>query len=126
MEKKTYRCTRACKPMAHVLRDRQNRFLPRQRLAQDIREEAGCGLVRRSRPDANRRQPQADSIEESTAAVIGEKKLAYRLLSAVARERRIGVVVGNLARKGGSVNGNRRGEDEPRPVGWTFQPDGFE
>src|SRR5436309_1390514 len=107
MEKKAYRCSRACKPMAHILRNRQNRLHPRQGLAQDIREEARSGLVSCARPDADRRQPQANPIEESTAAVVGEKKIAYSLLSAVAREWRIDVVIGNLARKWGAVNGNR-------------------
>src|ERR1041384_7301934 len=107
MEQKAYRRSRTGKPMADILRDRQNRFLPRQRLAQNIREEARSGPVRRARSDANRWQPQGNPVEESTATVIGEKKLAYCFLGPVARERLSDVVIGNCARQRGAVNGDR-------------------
>src|SRR4051794_24875414 len=78
---------RARKPVPHVFGHRKHRFLPGERLPQDIGKEARCRLVWRAWAHANRRQAQSDPVEEAAAAVVGKQEFGYRLLSAVARER---------------------------------------
>lgn len=89
--------------MADILRNRQHGFLADQRLAQDIGEEAGSRLVGLAGADADRRQADADAIEEAAAAVVGEQQLADRFLGAVARKRSKMIIV-------------RDGEGERRPT----------
>src|SRR5690606_34575568 len=66
-------------PVAHVVGDRQNRFLADQRFAQDVREEAGRSLVRLAWADADGRQADADAVEEAATRIVGEQEFADRL-----------------------------------------------
>ena len=72
----------------HVLGDRQHRLLAVQRLADDAGEEARRRLVGLAGPHADRRQPDADAVEEAAPGVVGKQQFADRLLRAVAGERR--------------------------------------
>ena len=87
---------RAGVPVAHALRDGQHRFLAGQRLAQDAGEEARGRLVRLAGPDADGRQADANAVEEAAARIVGEQKLADRLLRAVGGERRVEELVADL------------------------------
>src|SRR5271156_4748626 len=49
-------------PVADVLGHRQVRFLAGERLAQDVGEKAGRGLVRRAGSDADRRQADGNAV----------------------------------------------------------------
>jgi hypothetical protein len=97
---------RACKPVAHSLVHRQHRLLTGKRLAENIGEEAGCRLVGFARADADRRQPDADAVENIEPRIVGEKQLADRLLRAVARQRRGEELVADLIRERLPENGD--------------------
>jgi hypothetical protein len=79
----------------------QHRFLADQRLAQDAGEEAGRGLVRFPRADADGGQPDSDAVEEAASGVIGQQELPDRLLDAVAAERHLLVILGTGLGSGG-------------------------
>src|SRR3954449_4063894 len=100
--------------------------LPGERLADDAREEARGRLVGLARPHADRRQPDADAVEEAAPRVIGEQELTDRLLGAVARQRRCEELVADRLREGRAEDRDRRGEDEPRPVAVADVADGVE
>ena len=94
-------------PVAHGVRDRQDRFLADEGLADDVGEEARGCLVRRARTDADRRQADADAVDEALAAVIGEQQFRDLLLRAVARKRRVEIFLGDRFGEGGAKDGNR-------------------
>ncbi|MNE10204.1 hypothetical protein D3C80_1029060 [compost metagenome] len=114
--------------MTHVLGDRQDCFLSDKRLAQDAGEEAGGCLVRLSGADADRRQTDADTIEETAPAVIGQQQFAHRLLRAVTGERRQMEIIGDRIGQGRTDDRDRRGEDDARKITvlLVFKPDGIE
>ena len=64
------RRARRGKPVPHRIGHGKHRFLPAQRLAQDAGKEAGSGLVRLAGTHADRRQADADAVEEPAAAVV--------------------------------------------------------
>src|SRR3989449_9356043 len=88
MEQKADRRARRRMPMTHVLGNWQHGFLPVQGLADDPREKARSGPVGLSGPHADRRQADADAVEEAAARIVGEQPLRHRLLRAVACQRR--------------------------------------
>ena len=102
--------------MAHALRHGQHGLLPGQRLADDAREEARRRAVRFPRPHADRRQPDADAVEEAAAAVVGEEELVDRLLRAIARERRAEEFVPDRFGKRRAEDGDRGGEHHARLI----------
>src|SRR5205807_1321587 len=87
-----------------------------QGFADDVGEEPGCRLVRLARPYADRRQANADAVEEALARIIGNQKLADGLLRAVTGERGVEEFVADGIRKGCAEHRNRRGEHQPRLV----------
>src|SRR5579872_940855 len=103
-------------PVADLLVDRQDRLLARKRLADDAGEKAGGRLVGRAGAHADRRQAQADSVEEPAPRVVREQEFADRLLGPVACQRRAEELVADLVRKRGAKYRDRVGEDESRPV----------
>src|SRR5207247_2186330 len=125
---KAYRGARARKPMPHILGYRKHGLLPGKRLAQDVGEEARGGLVRSSRAYADRRKAQADPVEKTAPAVVGEQQFGDRFLGSVAGQRRIDVVVGNPGREGRAEDGDGRRKHHPRLVGSieAFGADGLE
>ena len=98
-------------------RDREDRLLPRERLAEDAGEEARGRGVRLARPDGDRRQADADAVDKALARIVGEQQLADRLLRAVARERRREILVADGFGERRAEHRDRRGEDELRHVG---------
>ena len=117
-------------PVAHVVADGQDRLLARQRLPDDPGKKSGSRLVRRAGPHADGREPEADPVEKAAPRIVGQQQLANRLLRSVARQRRRREVVADHVGKGGAEHGDRRGEDEARPVDAAgqriFAPNGFE
>ena len=71
-----------------------------QRLADDVGEEARGRLVGLARPHADRRQADADAVEEAAPRIVGEQQLADRLLRAVAGQRRREELVADRSGKG--------------------------
>ena len=104
----------------------QDSFTAVQRLADDAREERGRGQVRFTRPDADRGQPNPDTVHEPAPGVVREQQLGDRLLRAVARQGGRAVVVADRLRIRGAEDGDRRGEDEPGPVPGPREADGVE
>src|ERR1700734_3798506 len=70
-------------PVADLVADRQDRLLACEGLADDAGKEPGGGLVGRSGAHADRRQAEADAVEEAAPRIVGEEKLADRLLGSV-------------------------------------------
>ena len=70
-----------------------------QRLADDAGEESRRRLVGLARPHHDRRQPDADALAEAAPRVVGEHRLAHRLLGAVGGQRRQVKLVGNGVRE---------------------------
>src|SRR5262245_31489962 len=97
-------------PVPHRVRDRQDRFLAGERLADDAGEEARRRLVRLARAHADGRQTQADAVEDAAPAVVGEQQLADRLLRAVAGERRVQELVADRLGEGRAEHRDRRCE----------------
>ena len=97
--------------------DRQHGFASRQRLADDPGEEARGRLVRQARANRDRRQANSDPVEKAAPRIIREQQFADRLLRAIARERRREELVADRFGKRRAENRDRRGEDEPRPIG---------
>ena len=88
MNEKADRRARARMRMQHAFGDRQDRLLAGERLADDAGKETRRRLVRLAGPHADRRQPDADAVEEAASRIIGEQQFADRLLRAVGGERR--------------------------------------
>jgi len=100
--------------------------LARERLADDAGEKSRRGAVGLARAHADRRQAQADAVEEAAPAVIGKQQLADRLLRAVAGKRRIEELVADRLRKRRAEHRDRRGEHHPRPITVADFADGVE
>src|SRR5206468_2900774 len=83
-------------PEPDVFGDRQHRLRGRERLADDVGEEAGSRLVRLARPHADRRQADRDAVEQALASVVIDQEFADRLLCAVARQRRMEEFIADL------------------------------
>src|SRR5215468_20907 len=83
VNEKSHRGARARVRVADVLGNRQQCLLSRQRFADDPGEEAGGGLVRLSRPHADRRQSDTHTVKNAAPVIVGEQQLADRLLRAV-------------------------------------------
>ena len=98
------------------LRHRQHRLPADQRLAQDRGEEPRRGQVRLAGADADRRQPDADAVDEAAPAVVGQQQLVDRLLGAVAGPRGGGEVVRDRIGQRGAVDRYRGREHQPRGV----------
>ena len=120
------RGARRSEPVAHGFRHRQHRFLAGERLADDAGEEARRRLVRLARAHADRRQADADAVEEAAPAVVGEQQLADRLLRAVARERRVQELVADRLGKRRAEHRDRGGEHDARLVVLVVLSDRFE
>src|SRR5262245_16497721 len=106
MDEKSDGRARACMRMPHGVRDGQERFLPRQRFADNSREETGCRLVWFARAHANGRQPDTDAVKESAPRVVSEQQFANCLLSPVGGQRREMKVIGNGSGKRRTENGD--------------------
>src|SRR5262249_14943787 len=65
MDEKSDRRARASMRVAYILGDRKKRLLACERLPDDPGEKTRSGLVRLARPHANRRQSDADPVEET-------------------------------------------------------------
>ena len=116
MKQEADRRARRGEPVAHALGHRQHRLLAGERLADDAGEEARRRLVRLSRAHADRRQADADAVEEAAPAVVGEQQLADRLLRAVAGERRAEVLVADRIRERRAEHRDRGSEHHSRLV----------
>ena len=110
------RRARAGVPVADVLRDRQHRLVPGERLADDAGEEAGGRLVRLAGPDADGGQADADAVHEAAPRVVGEEQLVDRLLRPVGGERRVMELVRDRVGERRAEHRDRRGEDDARAV----------
>ena len=98
----------------------------RERLAEDAGEEAGGRLVGLARPDADRRQANADAIEKALPGIVGKQQLADRLLRAVAGQRRREELVADGLGERRAEHRDRRGEHHPRLVADAFLADRLE
>lgn len=116
MKKETDSGTRRGVPVANAFRHRQNRFLTNQRLAQDIGEEAGSSRIRLAGTNADGRQANADAVEETATAIVGEQQLADRFLRAIAGQRRGVELIRDRIGERRTEDGDRRGEDHSRLV----------
>ncbi len=126
MQQETGGGARRRMPVPHALLHRQDRLLPRERLADDAGEEARGGAVGLARPHADGRQADADAVEEAAPRIVGEQQLADRLLRAVAGERRVAELVADRRRKRRAEHGDRRGEHHARLVPVADFPDRLE
>ena len=70
----------------------------------------------------DRRQPHADPVEKAAPRIVGEQQFADRLLRAVARQRRREEFVADRFGERRAEHRDRRGEDEPRPIGAAGAP----
>ena len=99
-------------PVAHILRDWQDRLVSGKRLPDDIGEEAGGREIWLSRTYADGGKAQSDAIKETTPTVVCKKQFADCFLRPVAGERRVEVVVRDGLREGRAKDGDRRREDD--------------
>src|SRR5262245_2023640 len=107
MDKKSDRRAWACMRMPHRVRDRQQRFLPRQRFADNSGKKTGCRLVWFARAHANGRQSDTDAVKKFAARVVSEQQFANCLLCSVGGQRREMKVIGNGSGKWRTENGDR-------------------
>ena len=87
-----------------------------ERLADDARIEARGRLVGLAGPHADRGQAQPDAVDEPAAGVVGEQKLAHRLLRAVGGQRREMEFIADDVGERRAISGAGRGEDQTRPI----------
>ena len=114
--------------VAHRVRHRQDSLLADERLADDVGEEARRRLVGSTWPHADRRQPDADAIDEALAAVVRQQQLGDLLLGTVAGERGVEIFLRNGLGEGRAEDRDRRGEDQPWQIasGGVGSPDRFQ
>ena len=91
--------TRRGVPVHDIVRHRQHGLVPSQRLADDVGEETGRGLVRLAGSHTDGGKPDADAVEKALAGVIRQEQLANGFLRAVRGQRRGEEVVRNLLGK---------------------------
>ena len=96
--------------------DRQYRFKPCERFADDAGEKTGGRLVRLAWTHADGGQADADAVEDAAPVVVGEQQFADRLLRAVGGERREMEVVGDRGRERRAIDRDRGGEDDLRLI----------
>src|SRR5262249_21889794 len=95
---------------------RQCGFQTGERFADDPGKESRGRLVRLARPHHDAGQPDAYPLAKPAPRVIGEQRLADRLLRAIRGERREMKLVGYRRWKRCPEHGDRGGIDEPWPV----------
>src|SRR6516162_8237052 len=72
------------------------------------------------------RQPNADTVDEAAARIVGKQEFDYRLLRTVRRQRRQVEIVSNGLRKRRAEHRDRRSEHEPRAITVTDAANRFE
>nr|POE47187.1 hypothetical protein CFP56_00519 [Quercus suber] len=79
---------RRTQPGLELIRARQHRLQPLQRLADDPAHPAAGRLRRLARPHGDGRQPQGEGVDEAAPVVVVEHRLDHQLLRPVAGLRR--------------------------------------
>src|ERR1700723_3139959 len=108
-------------PVTNVLADRQDRLLACEGLANNAGEESGSRLVGQAGANADRGQAQPNAVEEAAPRIVGEPKLADRLLGSVAGQGSGEKLVADLVGKRRAIDRNRGSKDQTRLVGAAGQ-----
>jgi hypothetical protein len=128
MQQKSDRGAGAGKPVPYVTADRQHRFLPGERLAQDVGEEPRSRQVRLARADNDGGQPDADAVHKPPPRIVVEEQLYDRLLCTVTGQRCSEELVADRFGEWRAEHSDRRGEHQLREIGAVdaLQPDRIE
>src|SRR5262249_6145696 len=126
MDKEADGCSRRGEPVTYRLGRGQHSIFSVQRLPDNAREEARGSQIGLAGSNADRRQPDRDSVQEAAAAVVGEEQLGDRLLCPVARLRSRAVVVVDHVWERGAEHRDRRAEHDTRAIVESARPNSVE
>ena len=110
--------------MPDIIRHRQDCRFALQWFANNSRKKTGRSLIRFPWPNANRRESDADAIEETATGEVGKQEFSNRFLRAVRSQRRQCEIFRDYLRKRSAEDRDRAGKHDSWPI--LSSPDGFE